>query len=526
MPWLQEKYTKEYFLARDAAGKKLPYGVEGADYWERGEVHPLFSQTVDKLAVKRGVVLDIGHGRGECMRLCIERGAREVIGIDFSPAAAELARVTLQKFPPNKYELIQGDALEYARKQANQERFTHILMMDVIEHIPRAEVDQLVPLLFRMLAPGGVCVVHTPFYPEDDDVLVTGGKAQCKDTSDNFEATKGMHINRYSERGLEQQFTRFGFARWNPYIFIKPRGGVPVWKLRGLGSAFFAKNLGYRLERPKLKPREAAAAIRQFARRVRRRLKTGAPPPMVEPRWVAATGGPLVGHELFIDPSVETWGKLLDGKVEQFLFEPTAVGDLSGKIVWDVGVFMGYHAMAFAALVGDGGRVFAFEPNPANAARARLNLERNPTLAQRTTVLDMALSDADGQQTFIFSRDVETGASSGSHLSGTPTPEEQTAYRGFEQALVPTARADTLVAQGRVPAPALIKIDVEGAEELVLAGCKDVLASARPVLLVEIHHILTMLSVQKMLIDLGYEISVLDRDGATSSRCFILARPR
>jgi hypothetical protein len=54
-----------------------------------------------------------------------------------------------------------------------------------------------------------------------------------------------------------------------------------------------------------------------------------------------------------------------------------------------------------------------------------------------------------------------------------------------EEITVPTLRLDTLLRH--FPPPDLIKIDVEGAEALVLRGCEQVLEDSRPILVVEVH---------------------------------------
>jgi hypothetical protein len=122
--------------------------------------------------------------------------------------------------------------LLHLKRAPGDSMFRHILMLDVIEHIPRKEVDGILPLLFRSLEVGGALVVHTPLFPEDDDVLVTGGKAASRDDSDDFEQTRGMHINRYSDDSLGVALAAAGFERWNDFIFVKPLAGKRVRRQR------------------------------------------------------------------------------------------------------------------------------------------------------------------------------------------------------------------------------------------------------------------------------------------------------
>ncbi|HEV2707699.1 MAG TPA: FkbM family methyltransferase [Pyrinomonadaceae bacterium] len=256
---------------------------------------------------------------------------------------------------------------------------------------------------------------------------------------------------------------------------------------------------------------------------------SGKPPaiPGASLQWVEVSGGPLKGHQLYIDPEVPTWRKMVEGLYEPFIFEALGGdGGYESQTVWDVGAHMGYHALSFAALVGPGGRVVTFEPNPFNCDRVRKNLSRNPDLDARVTLITEALSNQDGETTFNLSRNVDSGHSSGSHMGEALAPEDPSVYERFEKIKVKTARADTLWREGRVPPPTLIKMDVEGAEFLVLEGAVGILSELRPTLLIEVHHIVTMFQTQKLLADLGYALTIADEHASSPSRCHVLARPR
>lgn len=251
MGWLVEKYTREYFIPRTADGRRLPYGVDGIEFWERGDLYPPAKRLLRRLDLKGARVLDIGPGRGEAMRYCLRQGAVHATGIDFAAPAIEITRETLRSFPAEKYTLVHDDALVHLGKAPQGPQFRHILMLDVIEHIPRKEVDALLPILFRLMEPGGALVVHTPLFAEDDDVLVSGGKAASRDESDDFEQTRGMHINRYSDASLGATLEACGFSRWNDFIFMKPVAGRGVRRQRRVWAEWLAGKVarlaGFRL---------------------------------------------------------------------------------------------------------------------------------------------------------------------------------------------------------------------------------------------------------------------------------------
>ena len=245
MGWLKEKYTKEYYICEDEQGRKLLYGVYGSEYWKKGEVYPEAKILLDSIDLKDATILDIGFGRGETIKHCILNGAKEVIGVDFSEAAIEIAHMTLKDLQRSKYRLYCQDILTFVNSKSPTKNFTHILMFDVIEHIPRSEVEILIADFYKMLLPGGSIIIHTPFYNEDNDVIMEGIKTSCQDSSDQHEETKGMHINRYSAEGLKKQMEKHGFVQWSRYIFIKPKGKFPIWKYHGLMRSFIARKLNY-----------------------------------------------------------------------------------------------------------------------------------------------------------------------------------------------------------------------------------------------------------------------------------------
>lgn len=240
--------------------------------------------------------------------------------------------------------------------------------------------------------------------------------------------------------------------------------------------------------------------------------------------WNTVHSGPLAGVELLLIGCMPISQAILDGTHDDFMFKAVK-GRLEGAVCWDIGAHIGYHTLMFAHLVGDRGKVVAFEPNPANHLRLQQNLGRNPQLASRTHVLRLALSSRKGTAEFRFSNQVETGQSSGSHLATAAAPEHPSAYADFMTAQVETQSIDALLASGEVPVPSILKIDVEGAEHAVLEGGRIFLRTNRPLLLLEIHHILQMMDVQRLLTGLGYKLQVLDPEHVAPGRCFVIAEP-
>lgn len=246
----------------------------------------------------------------------------------------------------------------------------------------------------------------------------------------------------------------------------------------------------------------------------------------VSARWTQIEEGPLKGRGLFFDPQASPGGlDMLRGAFEPFIYEAiNECGNLNSITVWDVGAHVGYHTLAFASIIGSFGRVVAFEPNPYNAERLQMNLENNRDLAERIICANYALSNVDGEAPFILCEEVDNGRSSGSHLAGAFVPADQTVYESFHHTIVSTARGDTLVQAGRVPAPSIVKIDVEGAEVQVLEGIVGILCTLKPTLLIEVHSVTSMFYAQTLLSQSGYKLRLLNEQASTHSRCFVIAR--
>jgi FkbM family methyltransferase len=239
-----------------------------------------------------------------------------------------------------------------------------------------------------------------------------------------------------------------------------------------------------------------------------------------QPGWVRIQTGPLAGKEMLVPAGGRgAWKPMADGSFDRFFYDALLPKlNPRGAVIWDIGAHFGYHSLCCAAL---GAEVLAFEPNASNVAQFKQSLDRNPALAAHIRYRVAALSDTDGEMTFVQSDDLR-GQSSGCHLASALPPLEPAAYANFSNKVVPTLRLDTVLAQGERP-PQALKIDVEGAELLVLKGGAEFFPRCKPLLLIEIHHIRLMFEVGKLLAGWGYQTRLLDDPDASASRCFMLA---
>ena len=162
----------------------------------------------------------------------------------------------------------------------------------------------------------------------------------------------------------------------------------------------------------------------------------------------------------------------------------------AGDTVYDVGANMGYVTLSLAKRVGPGGRVVAFEPVPQSLDLLRSNIADN-RLAN-VQVFDAAASDRTGEAVIRIAENLAT-ASLVWHK------HEQSVH----ETVIRTVAIDELIDAGKIPRPKFVKIDVEGAEALVLQGMRRTLAAARPVLFVECSDVGREMAWQ-ILSELGY----------------------
>ena len=82
------------------------------------------------------------------------------------------------------------------------------------------------------------------------------------------------------------------------------------------------------------------------------------------------------GHKMFLD-SKDTLRLSILGVHEPFETEIIKKEIKKGDTVLDIGANIGYYTLIFAELVGENGKVFAFEPDPTNFAILEKNVEAN-----------------------------------------------------------------------------------------------------------------------------------------------------
>lgn len=174
------------------------------------------------------------------------------------------------------------------------------------------------------------------------------------------------------------------------------------------------------------------------------------------------------GHEIVFRDEAPIARK----RVDTFLTkEPDTVewlGTLGGDdVLWDIGANIGIYALPAATVCRE---VWAFEPHPANYHELWHNCRANPSL--RVRPVHMALASTVELATLRIP-DASPGAAMTS-ISAVGYRGRSADVDGVERVRVPAFPGDFMPRLG-VPAPTVVKIDVDGVEPDIVSGLAHLL---------------------------------------------------
>jgi 2-polyprenyl-3-methyl-5-hydroxy-6-metoxy-1,4-benzoquinol methylase len=205
MGHVKEKYTREYFLGAVDQETGSEYGVAGFEAFKRGHLEERYRRFLLFLNLKGKIVLDVGCGRGEVVNYCAGKGAKRVVGIDFSPDAIAIARDHNKN--NSNVELLEMEAKDIKFDDV----FDIVFMLDVVEHIPDEEMQLIYPKIYLALKKTGILVVNTPMFSSRKD----------KDQSDFIPAVRGMHCNKQTKEKLNNDLIRSKFRKYSLNVWSK-----------------------------------------------------------------------------------------------------------------------------------------------------------------------------------------------------------------------------------------------------------------------------------------------------------------
>jgi len=143
--------------------------------------------------------------------------------------------------------------------------------------------------------------------------------------------------------------------------------------------------------------------------------------------------------------------------------------DYHGKVVYDIGCFIGITTMFFASRAK---QVIAFEPNPASAKRLTENLKIN-------NLNVILIPRAVGDKPAVMEMSIDTLMAGGATLVA--------GVDGDSHVQVEVTTIDEERSTQHLPVPDFIKMDIEGYEYPALVGMLDTIRSHHPSLFIEMH---------------------------------------
>lgn len=181
-------------------------------------------------------------------------------------------------------------------------------------------------------------------------------------------------------------------------------------------------------------------------------------------------------------------------------FEPEVRKKMYGiKDGWiiDVGANGGMHTIPLAKNL-ESGKVISIEPEPKNFRILKKNIKLNKL--KNVIPLKIACSDKDGKS-YLY---LDEGCMGGHTII----------LEGYKQRKIEikTARLDNLLRKLKIDKIALMKVDVEGAESLVLKGAKETIKKYHPEIVFEAQNEDCLDKVKGILEPLGYRIENIARD--------------
>ena len=236
--------------------------------------------------------------------------------------------------------------------------------------------------------------------------------------------------------------------------------------------------------------KRAIYRFRPLARLLRKGLNSSVPQGVA--RVTVAAGG-LKGAQMDLDMRIEkdywlgTYELELQRAIKHFV-KP-------GMTAFDVGANIGYISLLLSRAVGTDGKVLSVEALPANVKCLQGHAALNP-FAANVTVLHAAVVDASKAVTFL----VHSSTSMGKAVGSAGRSDEKYAI----EITVDGVSLDDIVYKRGLPAPDIIKMDIEGGEVLAMQGMKRLLQEKRPLMMIELHGHEAAQAVWKTLYSAGY----------------------
>jgi FkbM family methyltransferase len=176
-------------------------------------------------------------------------------------------------------------------------------------------------------------------------------------------------------------------------------------------------------------------------------------------------------------------------------------------VFFDVGANIGYYSV-MAGKVNPKIKVYAFDPSPGPLAFLKENITLNGL--KNVFAQGIGLSDSKGEFSFhipyhskysYLKHNTLGGSGHLSHVRANPTTFKLN---------IQTNTLDAFIIENKINELDLIKLDVEEAEHLVLAGSKSSIERFRPIIVCEVFSSEMLVQIQEQIISLKYQSFIFE----------------
>jgi FkbM family methyltransferase len=170
-----------------------------------------------------------------------------------------------------------------------------------------------------------------------------------------------------------------------------------------------------------------------------------------------------------------------------------------GMTILDIGSNIGYYAILESNLIGTTGKIYSIEPSPINFKLLEENLKLQKM--NNFEIFNLAIGNKNEKLEFLISE-----------KSNWSKIKQDSDIIGKNDTIitVPVKSLNLFCKENNLDKIDLIRMDVEGYEEKIIEGGKEILKKIKPILMIEIHKMYLgkerTIKILKELNELGYEI--------------------
>lgn len=364
-----------------------------------------------------------------------------------------------------------------------------VIALDVVEHLTRKEGFQLISDMEAIARKKVVVMTPNGFYRQED---IDGNNLQIHRSGWSVSDFQNLHFRTFGIRGLKwlrHEHATLRFKPWfywglvsfvsEPILMMFPALSYQIFAVKHVDQ----KNRKFDLQRLIWIVTKNAYDVLGPANAWRLAMS---PPVVATLRFIAHIAGSRTiffrtkyGLTLQLRVGDILFGGYLhlgeSNPLETYVFRKIVNPD---DIVIDVGAHLGWYTVNCAQVVGSGGTVYAFEPNPGVASWLTENCKRNGLTNVR--IERIALADKNGTTDFFVGGSDSLG-------SLKLVNAKRSNFERIHRIKVPLWTLDSYVKNKDFHRLKLIKVDAEGADLEVLKGAEKLLRKFHPYLIVEVY---------------------------------------